>query len=82
MTIRQNAMSKCEILIEQAKDLSTRIFVDGAELKHIIGYSITQHHALRTPVALSVTQHANEPFPVERTTLYPIHRLTIIANQE
>lgn len=75
-------MNGCEILIEQASDLSTRIYVDGAELKHIIGYSITEHHVVRMPVALSVTQHANEPFPVERTTLYPIHRLTIIANQE
>lgn len=75
-------MSGCEILIEQAKDLSTRIFIDGAELKHIIDYSITQHNTLPMPVAMSVTQHANEPFPVERTTLYPIHRLTIIADYE
>lgn len=82
MSIRQNTMNGCEIRIEEAKDLSTRIFVDGAQLKRVISYSITQHHALRTPVAMSVTQHTGEPFFVERTTLYPIRQLTIIADRE
>lgn len=82
MTIRQNAMNGCEIRIEEAKDLSTRIFVDGAQLKRVISYSITQHHALRTPVAMSVTQHTDEPFPGERTTLYPVRQLTIITHHE
>ena len=75
-------MNGCEIRIEQASDLSTRIYVDGVELKHVIGYSITEHNSLRVPVRLSVTQHVHAPFPTERTTLHPIRQLTIIANQE
>lgn len=82
MSIRQNTMSGCEIRIEEAKDLSTRIFVDGAQLKRVISYSITQHHALRTPVTMSVTHHTGEPFCVECTTVYPIRQLTIIADRE
>lgn len=73
-------MNGCEIRIEQAKDLSTRIFVNGAQLKRVIGYSITQHRALRTPAAMLVTQHTDDSLPVERTTLYPIRQLTIIAD--
>lgn len=81
MTIRQNTMNGYEIRIKQAKDLSTHIFVNGARLKRVIGYNITQHHA-QTPVVMSVTQHTDDPLPIEHTTVYPIRQLTIIADRE
>lgn len=77
-----NAMKGYEIRIEQAKDLSTRIFVNGVQLKRVIGYSIKQHRALRASAAVWVTQHTDDPSPVERTTLYPIRQLTIITDRE
>lgn len=71
-----------KVTINQSADLTTRVYIDGVELRYIVGYTIKQHNSVQSPIAIEVVHHTYDPHPVESTKVYPIRELTITGYEQ